>query len=227
MKKKLLHKALALAATLACSAAFAGGGTITFNAAVPNIVTNGDTTVEDNAIVTTMGQGGFDGAIGDQGSCFLAVCPGGNSTQFYAALNDGGLNVKLFESGLSMTGLDFGFVLPLDLLLDFSVGKLVVTGFNVGGGTTTISRDFDLQDALGNFNFSRWDFDSSFANGWFQSVSISSCLYDGNGDCVNPAGNQAQFAVDNIGYLPEPGSMALVGVSLAGLLAANRRRRSA
>jgi PEP-CTERM motif len=225
--KKLLHMTLALAASLTCSAAFAGGGTITFEAAVPLVLSGGETTIEGNAIVTTVGNQGFDGDIATYASCYIAVCPGGNSTQFYAALNDGGLNVKLAESGFSMTGLDYGFVLPLKGLLDFSVGKLVVTGVNAAGDATTISRDFDLQDALGNFNFSRWDFDSSFATGWFQHVSISSCLYNGNGDCINPASNQAQFAVDNIGYLPEPGSMALVGLSLAGLLAVNRRRRSA
>ena len=223
--KKIFHTTLALAATLACSMASAGGGTITFNSALPNIMTNGDVTLEGNAVVTTLGQNGFDGAIGDQSSCFLAVCPGGNGTQFYSALNDGGLSVKLAEGGLSMTGLDYGFVLPLDLLIDFSVGKLVVTGFSFGGGSTTISRDFELQDALGNYNFAHWDFDASFATGWFESVTISSCLYNGNGDCVNPAGNQAQFAVDNIDYLyvPEPGSMALVGLGLFGLLAARRR----
>ncbi|MBW8894438.1 MAG: PEP-CTERM sorting domain-containing protein [Burkholderiales bacterium] len=180
--KKIFQTALALAATLACSAALAGGGTITFDSVLPNILTNGDVTTEGNAVITTVGQGGFDGSISDQSSCFLAICPSGNATQFYAALNDGGLNIKLFDGGLNLTGLDFGFVLPLSAALDFSVGQLLVTGIDA--------------------------------------------LYDGNGGCVNPAENQAQFAVDNIGYLPEPGSVALVGVSLAGLLAAKRRRRS-
>ncbi|MBI3350635.1 MAG: PEP-CTERM sorting domain-containing protein [Burkholderiales bacterium] len=224
--KKYFRSSLALAATLACSAAFAGGGFITFDSALPAVLSGGDVTAEGNAVVTTIGTNIFDGAIATFASCDIAICPGGNGTQFYAALNDGGLNVKLSEGGMSMTGLDFGFLLPLSAVLDFSVGKLVVTGFDAGGGSTTISRDFELQDALGNFNFSHWDFDSSFASGWFQSVTISSCLYDGNNDCVNPAGNQAQFAVDNIGYLPEPASLALVGVSLAGLLAAGRRRKS-
>ncbi|MBW8846993.1 MAG: PEP-CTERM sorting domain-containing protein [Burkholderiales bacterium] len=224
--KKIFQTALALAATLACSAAFAGGGTITFDSVLPNILTNGDVTTEGNAVITTVGQGGFDGSISDQSSCFLAICPSGNATQFYAALNDGGLNIKLFDGGLNLTGLDFGFVLPLSAALDFSVGQLLVTGIDALGGSTTIQRDFDLQDANGNYNFSHWDFDTGFASSWFQSVTISSCLYDGNGGCVNPAENQAQFAVDNIGYLPEPGSVALVGVSLAGLLAAKRRRRS-
>jgi hypothetical protein len=224
--KKILHTALAVAATLACSVASAGGGTITFDSAMPNILTNGDVTLDGNAVVTTLGQGGFDGAIADSGSCFLAVCPGGNATQFYAGLNDGGLNVKLVGSGVFLSSLDFGFVLPLTALIDFSVGKLLVTGFDSLGGSTTISHDFDAQDANGNYNFFHWDLDSSFTSTEFLSVTISSCLYDGNGDCLNPANNQAQFAVDNITYLPEPGSIALVGLSLAGMLAANRRRRS-
>jgi hypothetical protein len=225
--KKIIHTSLALAAALACSAASAGGGTITFESLIPVVLSGGDVSTEGPAVITTLGSNIFDGAIATSASCDIAVCPGGNAGQFYAALNDGGLNVTLGEGGLSLTGLDFGFILPLDGVLNFSVGKLVVTGLDALGGSTTISRDFDLQDAQGNFNFSHWDFDSSFASGWFQSVTISSCLYDGNNDCVNPAGNQAQFAVDNIAYLPEPGSLALAGVSLAGLLAAGRRRRAA
>lgn len=224
--KRIFSKTLAAAATLACSTAFAGGGFITFDATAPSIFTNGDVTVDGLGVITTLGNGGFDGQIDGVGGC-VVVCPVGNATQFYSALNDGGLNVKLSGGGLSMLGLDFGFVVPVPVIVAGSVGKLVVTGFDANGVGTMISQDFSAQDANGDFGFTHWDFASSFANTWFSSVNINACLYDANGDCVNPANNLAEFAVDNIAFLPEPGSLALAGVSLAGLLAAGRRRKSA
>jgi hypothetical protein len=127
------------------------------------------------------------------------------------------------QAAFGLQSIDFGFILPVNTLVGFSVGKLILTT-NDGA---TASKDFGLQDGNGKYNFSRWDFGSDFAPARFTEATFQACLYDGTGACVNPANYQAQFAVDNLTYVPEPGSLSLVGLSLAGMLAAYRRRRSA
>lgn len=222
----IARTALGLAVAALAGHASANVGYITFDNTSQNIYTNGDTFTDGAGVLTTVGQGGFDGAVVDSSSCFLAVCPVGNDSQFYAGLNDGGLKVTLGAELLHMTSLDFGFVLPLPKLLGASVGQLLLTGVDALGGITTLSKNFGLQDGNGDFGFEHWALDAAFTAVGFKSVTISACLFDDKGGCVNPAGNQAQFAVDNIGFVPEPAGLALVGVSLAGLLAAGRRRKA-
>lgn len=226
--KKVLKLGMAIAIASACASASAGVGLVTFESFLPGIYTNGDTMVDGVAQITVRGQGGFDGALingRDPSSCDLAVCPSGNATNYYTSLNDGGFSFSSStgEGGFGLTSIDFGFVLPVNALIDFSVGRLVATA-NDG---TTLSRDFSAQDANGSFRFTTWNFGTEFSQGHFSEVSFNACLYDGTGACVNPAGNQAQFAVDNLAFVPEPGSLSLVGLSLAGMLGAYRRRKAA
>jgi hypothetical protein len=227
--KTIAKLAMALAVASACasvSAAVMTTGTIDFESFMPGIYTNGDTLVQDTARITVHGQNVFDGALvngRDPSSCDVAVCPAGNGTNYYAALNDGGFSFDLSGSQFGLASIDFGFILPVDALVGFSVGKLIATA-NDG---TTASQDFGMQDGNGDYRFTRWNFGNDFNQVRFTEVSFSACLYDGNGDCVNPAMYQAQFAVDNLTYVPEPGSLPLMALSMGGMLLAYRRRKSA
>lgn len=223
--KTIIKLATAMAVASACSAASASSINVqTFETFMPGIYTNGEVLVDGAQQLTVRGQGGFDGALingRDPNSCDLAVCPTGNQTNYYAGLNDGGFTFNFGGSAYRLASIDFGFILPLDMLVGFSVGKLVATGSD----GTVVARDFALQNGAGDYTFETWNFGNSFGN--LTEVTFNACLYNGAGACVNPAGNQAQFAVDNLTYVPEPGTLPLLGLSLAGMLAAFRRRKSA
>jgi hypothetical protein len=218
--------ALAVAALAASTLAAAGVRYVGFEGTPQAIYSNGDNFVDAGLSMMTLGQGGLDGAVVDSAGCFLVACPSGNAGQFYTGLNDGGLKISAFGALMNLTSLDFAFVLPVPQLVAGSVGALVLAGIDAGGAVHQITRDFGLQDGNGEYVFETWNFASSFSAIGFSSLTVRACLFDGAGGCVNPANNQAQFAVDNIGLLPEPASVALVGVSLFGLLAAGRRRKS-
>ena len=220
-----MNTVLKLVATLvaASACASASAGVVTFDSFLPDVFTNGDTLVAGDQRITVRGQGGFDGAVvngSNPASCDIAVCPSGNQTNYFVGLNDGGFSFDLGGSQFSLQSIDFGFVLPLDVQLGFSVGKLIATA-NDG---TTAMQDFSLQDGNGDYRFTRWNFGSDFADIRFSQVTFNACLYDGSGACVNPAMNQAQFAVDNLAFVPEPGSLPLVALSMAGMLLAYRRQ---
>jgi hypothetical protein len=223
--KKIVSLAVAMAFASVCASASAG--VVTFETFGPGIYSNGDVLTDDGQTITVRGQGGFDGALingSDQFSCDIAVCPAGNSSMYYAGLNDGAVSFGFSGNTFNLTSIDFGFILPVGQLVNFTVGQLIATA-NDG---STVSQDFSLQNPVsGDYAFTRWNFGGAFAQSRFTEVTFNACLYTGAGTCVNPAGNQAQFAIDNISFVPEPGSLPLVALSLVGLLAAARRRKSA
>lgn len=219
--KKIVSLALTTALATACLAASAG--VVTFEGLTPTVYSNGEQFTKGEQQFTVRGQGGFDGAIIDGTDplrCDVTVCPAGST--YYAGLNDGGLSFGLGGNAFNLSGLDFAFILPVDALVDFAVGQLVVTGSD----GSQVSKDFAMQ-VNGLYGFSHWNFDGSFGQSRFTQVTFRACLYDGNGACVNPAANQAQFALDNIAFVPEPGTAPLFALSLLGMLAAYRRRKSA
>jgi hypothetical protein len=219
---RLLPSLIAAIGLSAACAAPAFADVVTFNQfGKPDIYSAGDvlTSIDGTQTITVLGQGGFDGAIvngSDPESCSVAACPGGNTGGYYAALNDGGFRFEAAKS-FYLDSIDFAFISPIDILLDFSVGRLVITGSD----GNTVSREFSLQQN-GVFGFTNWNIGGI---GLIDSATVFACLYDGTGACVNPALNQAQFAVDNLSYtLPEPGSMTLGALALAALVAARRRK---
>lgn len=226
---KLMKKALALAALAACGTASAG--LLTFDDLAPTIYAGGDLVSQTDVSATVLGDpAGFAGALAngaDPFSCSVTACPGGNASNYFAGLNDGGLNLSAGGRFVSLKSLDFSFVGPMPITGLANFGQLVVEGLGLDGNTVVESREFGAADANGEFSFASWDLSAGFASTWFSGVNVYACLYTANGDCVNPAGNQAQFAVDNLAYaVPEPSSIALVGLSLAGLAALRRRRSS-
>ena len=103
--------------------------------------------------------------------------------------------------------------------MNFTVGQLVITG-DTG---VSVSMDF-AQQVNGVYNFSRWDVQGL---GLVNSATLFACLYTDSNSCINPAGYQAQFAVDNLTYnVPEPTGMALSALALAALIAARRRNKA-
>jgi hypothetical protein len=166
-------------------------------------------------------------------ACQLTACPVGSGSMYFAGLNDGWLNItNAVSPGFRLDSLRYAFVAPLSGLLDFSYGRLMLTGTTMAGATISAGGDFPGQDAAGRFTFDRFLPDPAFRNTTLTSLSINACLFDAAGDCVSArflTQNQAQFAVDDLALtaIPEPSSSALMLLGMAGLTLVARRRSAA
>ncbi len=247
--KKLL---CASAVSALCALAPAQAAVLTFDA-VQNIVTpqlnagdtaynTGDAFMEagftlraNNSATAEPGEVGLVGALVDSDNafaCFITSCPAGNGSNYYAGLNDGMLNISFAGAvnGFKLKGLDYGFVAPSGGLPNFSYGQLVLTGTTLTGSTISVASAFPGQNAAGRFMLDNFMVDAAFGATALTSLTINACLFDGAGDCLSGdrffTQNQAQFALDNLrlNVVPEPGSVALLLLGVAGLGAASRRR---
>ncbi|GAA4030690.1 NF038120 family PEP-CTERM protein [Actimicrobium antarcticum] len=204
--------------------------TVNFDSIGPDIYGAGDTFSENKFTMSVLGDG-FAGAIldgADPYACFIAACPVGNSSHYYAGLNDSTISFARSDAGgFKMTSLDFAFLAPVTGNIFGGVGRLQLSGVTQAGGLFSLSRDFPEQ-INGAYAFSTWALGPTFSSAIFRSVSVNACLFDGEGGCVLPSGNQAQFALDNVNVsaVPEPATYAMMGLGLMVLAGAARRRRS-
>ncbi len=218
---------------LSMAALSAQASTINFESISPDIFGGGQTFSEngyDMTVLDNAGSGLAGAAIvgTDSFACSIIACPTGNSSTYYAGLNDGGLSVaRSDQTGFVLKSLDYSFIAPTAGLIDFSVGRLVVIGTGLNNATMQTSVEFAPQ-VNGQFNFSNVVFGGAFANTAFKQLDVFACLYTNSGTCVNPAANQAQFGLDNINVaaVPEPETYLMMGLGLAGLAALARRRRN-
>jgi hypothetical protein len=163
-------------------------------------------------------------------SCDIIACPLGASGNYLAVVNDGAVQLSHPGqlSGFSLTGFDFAFMPPAPVPVG-SYGQLQLTGMNWQGTTISTRLDFPAQNAQGTFLFGSADLSAAFRANVFSSLTISACLFDGQGGCFNsfdnPAFNQAQFGIDNLNLtaVPEPGSFLLFGLGMGALGLARRR----
>ncbi|MFG6448890.1 NF038120 family PEP-CTERM protein [Roseateles sp. BYS180W] len=229
---KALCAAALTVATLGGTAAQAA--TITFNDLTPTIFAGGEEFYSGSGALTSLGDAnGLTGVVvdgTDPNRCDNLTCPSASST-YFAALNDGGLNLRdLNGSPLYLQSLDFAFLAPVPMVgQPGGFGQLVLSGTKADGSTLVVRQDFTAANSQGSWDFTAWNLaGSSFATTAFTSVTLSACLFDNGGSCGNPASNLAQFAVDNISYVtavPEPTTYALLSLGL-GVLSLARRRNA-
>jgi hypothetical protein len=152
-----------------------------------------------------------------------AMAPAGSTGSFYFAANDGQLRIT--GNGplpFSLDGFSAAFV-PLDPP-SLQLTVLVAQGLRADSSMVSASWTF-ATDANGRPVF------SSFGSGLgaftdLTQVTFRACAFVGVADCSVPTANNGQFAIDNIVVtaIPEPASVVLMGLGLAGLAAAARRR---
>jgi hypothetical protein len=191
----------------------------------------GNTFVDGEFLFTAIDPNGsgFVGFGSESGSCGATyICPS-RSSAYYGVVNDGALRMERSDGGsFALAGFDLGFITnAFDPLLVGTIGKILVQGIGANGATLAEFALEGLSDVTGTGAFAHFDFDAAFSATHFSQVNFTSCLDDGQGGCTAGASfNLGQFGIDSIQVIPEPASLALVGLGLA-VAAGSRRRRNA
>ncbi len=210
----------------------AQAGVVTFDDVGPDIYI-GDTNFSSGGFQFTATSGltppgGLVGIIDTAEGFAFGTAPTNALDQFYAGLNDGGLTMTAGRRDLTLKGFDFGFipVIPGFYPEGYAPGLLVAFYTTADGVSDFETFEFSGADDGGLFAFSSLGSrDLGALRGQaLSSVTFLACVYDGD-DCYLDAFNQAQFAIDNISAVPEPGSLALLVLGL-GLLSGTARRRA-
>lgn len=234
---------LAAAMALGFAMGTAHADTVTFEGFDPTFVGDSDYFEQAGVYLT-----GYSNVVGSQpgdlvgaivdgsdlagGPCYGLACPTNNQTTFYAGLNDGilqldptatGQSIHVYSVDASFIGATQGGTYPV------VSGLLQIQGFYANGASDTVR--FNLAGPTsGNFNFKTYTTSAAFAAEGFAAVDIFAYVCDTSGSCKAFQNNQGQFAIDNINLgptvsaVPEPASWLMLGLGLAGIAAAARRK---
>jgi hypothetical protein len=159
-------------------------------------------------------------------TCAGLVCPNNNSTRFLAALNDGLPDIgKLDGTAFYLKSFDASFIAAQgDLILPTSLA-LVVVGYDAVGDVVA-QEDFFLPGPVaGAFRFGTYTAGTALANARIFELAFWGYACTTATTCTRTL-DKAQFALDNITVVPEPSSVALVGLALAGLFVARRQSQA-
>lgn len=210
-----------LAALLLALAGPCFADVITFDNLDPSVYGDGESVlVGDGFRVTTLGMG----LVGDSASCFVAVCPQGNDSQYWSALNDGGIWFDRVDGqGFQLLGFDAAFLAPMPVnAVGDVIARIILDVFH-GENYARYQFDLPAQAENGSFYFGHIDLygiDAVFAD--ISALRFFACTFDSAGECSNPNENLGQFALDDI-RIPTGQTVTLFGLGLLALALLRRR----
>lgn len=227
---------VAVTSAVLCSATSTLAAMITFEnpdltfAPFAPLLAHGDAIIEgDFAMGMDAGKAGASGndLVGslingsDPSVCLILVCPRNNATQYLAAFNDGiPYLLRLDGARFGVSGFDASFIANGITAPPVIAMLLRVQGF-VGNGLVA-QQDFLLPGLSGGgLDFQSFAFNSTFKD--LTEVDFIGYACNAALNCSR-ASDLGQFALDNIGIIPEPSTWALVGLALVGMGATRRRR---
>jgi hypothetical protein len=162
----------------------------------------------------------------DSGSCLTGGCPVNNASQYYAGLADGYMYFGMNDnSTFRLSSLKASFIGAGQTSFPAIAGVLVLQGFNANGSLLGGAFQLGLGGPTGgSFKFNTYDL-SPMSDYNYSFVRVLGYGCDPTLGCVRNA-NLSNFALDDITTIPEPGSIALLGLGALGMAAFTRRRRA-
>jgi len=236
--KQVLGTALVVAAALAAPAhaeviGFEGGyGAV----GGTEVYTEGNYNFGFYANVPDGGEGSLVGQFinGIDSDCDTSMaCPVGHAGTYYGALNDSYIDILSDTiSAFSIKSFDAGFIGSSANLGSYPSVPALLRLQGILADGSYLLQDFALDGATaGGFGFGHFETTGAFADTGFVEVLAFGLVCNTSGNCSGFNSNRAQFGIDNIDMVdmaasdvPEPGTLAMLGLGFAGLLGARRRK---
>lgn len=161
----------------------------------------------------------------DGGSCIGLLCAAGDASIYYAALDGSYLRLGARgPGGVRLAGVDAAFLGQAgDAARADAPGLIEIDGLRADG-SVQVER-FTLGGAgADGYPFRAIRPSAAFSATAFVDITIFGYACAPETGCTAFSSDRAQFAVDNISLVPEPGAAGMLGLGLAGLLAVFGRR---